>query len=165
MRQKKKKKLLYASSLSKLTPFSELPTSVIYSFNKHRPSVYTCRAVLMVGGRHTGSLPAGAHPQALVHPREGLSLKPDNRFLLLCPLPQHSHPGFSPSPSHPPILRPHTHLHPLPPTSPLPTSLFPKHSSGLLGGSEGEESTCDAGDLGSILGSGRFPGVGNGNPF
>ena len=41
----------------------------------------------MVGGRHTGSLPAGAYPQALVHPREGLSLKTDNRFLLLCPPP------------------------------------------------------------------------------
>ena len=101
MRQKKKKNLLYASSLSKLTPFSELPTSVIKSFNKHGLSM--CRAVLMVGGGHTGSLPAGAHPQALVHPREGLSLKADNRFLLLCPLPQHSHPGFSPSPSRPPI--------------------------------------------------------------
>ena len=46
-----------------------------------------CRAILMVGGQHTASLPAGAHPQALVHPREGLSFKPDNRFLLLCPPP------------------------------------------------------------------------------
>ena len=31
------------------------------------------------------------------------------------------------------------------------------------GGSDGKESTCDAGDLGSILGSGRSPGEGNDN--
>ena len=31
------------------------------------------------------------------------------------------------------------------------------------GGSDGKESTCNAGDLGSIPGSGRFPGEGNGN--
>ena len=34
-----------------------------------------------------------------------------------------------------------------------------------LGGSDGKESACNAGDLGSILGSGRSPGEGNGNPF
>ena len=32
-------------------------------------------------------------------------------------------------------------------------------------GSEGEESPCNAGDLGLIPGSGRFPGEGNGNPL
>ena len=31
------------------------------------------------------------------------------------------------------------------------------------GGSHGKESLCNAGDLGSIPGSGRFPGEGNGN--
>ena len=31
------------------------------------------------------------------------------------------------------------------------------------GGSDGEESACNAGDPGSIPGSGRSPGVGNGN--
>ena len=31
------------------------------------------------------------------------------------------------------------------------------------GGSDGEESVCNAGDLGSIPGSGRSPGEGNGN--
>ena len=31
--------------------------------------------------------------------------------------------------------------------------------------SVGKESACNAGDLGSIPGSGRFPGEGNGNPF
>ena len=36
---------------------------------------------------------------------------------------------------------------------------------GFLGGSDGEESTCNAGDPGSILGSRRSPGKGNGNPF
>ena len=33
------------------------------------------------------------------------------------------------------------------------------------GGSEGKASTCSAGDLGSIPGSGRSPGEGNGNPL
>ena len=31
--------------------------------------------------------------------------------------------------------------------------------------SVGKESACNAGDLGSIPGSGRFPGEGNGNPL
>ena len=35
----------------------------------------------------------------------------------------------------------------------------------LPGGSDGKESTCSAGDPHSILGSGRSPGVGNGNPL
>ena len=33
------------------------------------------------------------------------------------------------------------------------------------GGSDGKASVKDVGDLGSIPGSGRFPGEGNGNPF
>ena len=36
---------------------------------------------------------------------------------------------------------------------------------GFPGGSEVKASTCSAGDLGSIPGSGRFPGEGNGNPL
>ena len=36
---------------------------------------------------------------------------------------------------------------------------------GLPGGSDGEESTCDAGDSGSLSGLGRSPEGGNGNPF
>ena len=32
-------------------------------------------------------------------------------------------------------------------------------------GSDGKEFTCNAGDLGSIPGSGRSPGVGNDNPL
>ena len=36
---------------------------------------------------------------------------------------------------------------------------------GFLGGSDGKEPACDAGDLDSIPGSGRSPGGGNGNPF
>ena len=32
-------------------------------------------------------------------------------------------------------------------------------------GSEGKESACNAGDLGSIPGSGRYPGDGNGSPL
>ena len=32
-------------------------------------------------------------------------------------------------------------------------------------GSEGKVSACSAGDLGSIPGSGRLPGEGNGNPL
>ena len=34
-----------------------------------------------------------------------------------------------------------------------------------IGSSDGTESACNAGDLGSILGSGRSPGEGNGNPL
>ena len=37
--------------------------------------------------------------------------------------------------------------------------------SRLLGGSAGKQSTCNAGDLGSIPGLGRSPGEGNGNPL
>ena len=33
------------------------------------------------------------------------------------------------------------------------------------GGSDGKETACDAGDLGSIPGLGRFPGEGKGYPF
>ena len=34
-----------------------------------------------------------------------------------------------------------------------------------VGGSDGKASVYNVGDLGSILGSGRFPGEGNGNPL
>ena len=37
--------------------------------------------------------------------------------------------------------------------------------SGLPGGSDGKESVCNAGDLGSIPGLGRSPGEGNGYPL
>ena len=33
------------------------------------------------------------------------------------------------------------------------------------GGTDGKEPVCNAGDPGSIPGSGRFPGKGNGNPL
>ena len=36
---------------------------------------------------------------------------------------------------------------------------------GFSGGSDGKESTCNSGDLGSVPGLGRFPGEGNGNPL
>ena len=36
---------------------------------------------------------------------------------------------------------------------------------GFPGSSVGKESACSAGDLGSILGSERTPGEGNGNPL
>ena len=36
---------------------------------------------------------------------------------------------------------------------------------GVPGGSDGKESTCNAGDLGLIPGSGRSPGEENGNPL
>ena len=38
-------------------------------------------------------------------------------------------------------------------------------SWGFPGGSGGKEATCNAGDPGSIPGSGRSPGEGNGNPL
>ena len=37
-------------------------------------------------------------------------------------------------------------------------------SEGFPGGSDGKESTCNVGDLGSIPGLGRSPGEGNGYP-
>ena len=36
---------------------------------------------------------------------------------------------------------------------------------GFPGGSDSKVSACSAGDPGSIPGSGRFPGEGNGNPL
>ena len=42
--------------------------------------------------------------------------------------------------------------------------LSPVHQ-GSPGGSGGKEPACNAGDLGSIPGSGRSPGEGNGNPL
>ena len=36
---------------------------------------------------------------------------------------------------------------------------------GFPGGSDDKESACSAGDLGSVLGSGRSPGEGNGYPL
>ena len=36
---------------------------------------------------------------------------------------------------------------------------------GFPGGSDGKESACNAGDLGSIPGSGRSPGEGSGYPL
>ena len=43
--------------------------------------------------------------------------------------------------------------------------IFACVSLGFPGGSDGEESACNAGDLGSIPGSGRSPGEGNGYPL
>ena len=43
----------------------------------------------------------------------------------------------------------------------LPTPVF----LGFPCGSTGKESTCNAGDLGSIPGFGRFPGEGKGHPL
>ena len=36
---------------------------------------------------------------------------------------------------------------------------------GFPGGSDGKESVCNAGDVGTIPGLGRAPGGGNGNPL
>ena len=47
----------------------------------------------------------------------------------------------------------------------LAFSLSPKHTRGFPGGSDGKESACNAGDMGTILRSGRLPGEGNGNPL
>jgi len=40
-----------------------------------------------------------------------------------------------------------------------------KSPRGFPGGSDGKESSCNAGDLGSISGLGRYPGGGQGNPL
>ena len=59
---------------------------------------------------------------------------------------------------------PRSWAHPSKPTqSPLPR--FSPHQSGFSGGSDGKKSVCNAGDLGSIPGSGRSPKEGNGNPL
>ena len=39
------------------------------------------------------------------------------------------------------------------------------NEKGFPGGSDGKESACNAGDLGSIPGLGRSPGKRNGNPL
>ena len=38
-------------------------------------------------------------------------------------------------------------------------------NGGFSSGSDGKESACNTGDQGSIPGSGRSPGEGNGNPL
>ena len=45
----------------------------------------------------------------------------------------------------------------------LNTSFNPKEA--FLGGTDGKESVCNTGNTGSIPGSGRSPGGGNGNPL
>ena len=40
-----------------------------------------------------------------------------------------------------------------------------KNGLQIKNGSDGKESACNAGDLGSIPGSGSSPGEGNGNPL
>ena len=40
-----------------------------------------------------------------------------------------------------------------------------KHNLGFPGGSDGKESACNLGDLGSIPGLGRSPGGGHSNPL
>ena len=40
-----------------------------------------------------------------------------------------------------------------------------KYFRDFPGGSDGKASTCNAGDLGLIPGSGKSPGEGNGNPL
>ena len=42
--------------------------------------------------------------------------------------------------------------------------MFPRGKGGFPGGSDGEESGCHAGDLGSIPGLGRSPGEGKDYP-
>ena len=58
------------------------------------------------------------------------------------------------------ITHTHTHTH-------THTSINYSHHpcGGFPGGSDSKESTCNAGDLDSIPGSGRAPGEGDGNPL
>ena len=50
-------------------------------------------------------------------------------------------------------------------STPLPGILQPDFCMGFPGGSDGEESACNAGDLGLIPESGRSLEEGNGNPL
>ena len=43
--------------------------------------------------------------------------------------------------------------------------IYKNRYKGFPGGSDGKESACNPGNLGSIPGSGRSPGEGNGNPL
>ena len=45
------------------------------------------------------------------------------------------------------------------------TTIYLAHTKGFPSGSVGKESTSNVGDPGSIPGSGRSPGEGNGNPL
>ena len=47
----------------------------------------------------------------------------------------------------------------------ISTELKEKQLKGFPGGLEGRASACNAGDRGSVPGSGRSPGEGNGNPL
>ena len=47
----------------------------------------------------------------------------------------------------------------------LPLCIYLSSTLGFPDGSAGKESTCNAGDLGSIPGLGRFPGEGNSYPL
>ena len=47
----------------------------------------------------------------------------------------------------------------------MPNNLHVSIEMGFLGGSDGKESACNVGDLGSVPGMGRFPGGGHGNPL
>ena len=62
-----------------------------------------------------------------------------------------------------------SHLTSLLPAKQQTSGLDPKGHSyshlGFLGGSVCKQSACNAGDTGSILGSGRSPGGGHGNPL
>ena len=56
-------------------------------------------------------------------------------------------------------------LHMVPPREQcVPFPKGPEYCS-LTGGSDDKESVCNAGDLGSIHGSGKSPGEGNGRPL
>ena len=46
-----------------------------------------------------------------------------------------------------------------------PWTVYSMDYTGFPGGSDGKASACNAGDLDSIPGLGRFPGEGNGNPL
>ena len=48
---------------------------------------------------------------------------------------------------------------------PLYLFMFTEHLEDSLGGSDGKEPACNAGDPGSILNLGRCPGEGNGYPL
>ena len=68
-------------------------------------------------------------------------------------------PGFPPT-----SLPASSHVHVPVLLSPRPLVFHsPSCCKGFPGGSAGKASTCNAGDLGSIPGSGRSPGEGNGN--
>ena len=127
-------------------------------------------------GAHTAAAPpgcTGAHlstSRVLLGPREGTRGQKHPRQRGHCT----GSPHVGDTRKRPRGMEPLTPNHDLPakragtswgPQPPKAADLRTTWFSVFLGGSDGKESACNARDTSSILGSGRSPGEGNGNPL